>query len=352
MKPSEIFAILDVAQRARKKGHIFNPCFVGAPGLGKTEIVQQWAKSRNLPTIILTSATLDAPEIRGFPLVQVIEGRQRMTTATPDYWPTSGEGIIVLEEVNRGSNAVMNCWMSLTDARRGFDNYKLPDGWVVVACINPENTLYDVAAMDPALRDRFEFFNVTYDRASHLNYMSSTEYNKSIMQFVEANLWSYRLPEDIGNLPGAKYVSPRTYSKLNAALAAGIEEANELEVYASILGANIAKDFYSFKYDESPVMMSDINKSIKSAVKKLQKYSDPNNYKNGMISLTVQDIIEVNTIDDDKLAQVCENIPLEAARTLLFSLEKKREDKTLFDRITDKNKSLLAKLKETLSYGK
>src|SRR5208282_4293675 len=128
MKPTAIFDVMDLARRARANGHIFNPVFVGAPGLGKTEIIQEWCETNNLPFVIITAATYEAPDFKGFPRVEVVNGKQRQTYATPDYWPDTGEGVIILEEINRGTTSVMNCMMSLTDKRRGFDGYKLPEG--------------------------------------------------------------------------------------------------------------------------------------------------------------------------------------------------------------------------------
>lgn len=326
MKPAKIFDVMDLAMRARQKGEIYNPLFVGAPGLGKTEIVQAWCKAKGLPSITLTSALLDAPEIRGFPMIQNVNGRQRMVTVTPEFWPDSGSGVVILEEVNRGSTAVMNCWMALTDARRGFDNYKLPDGWIVVGCINPESTStsYDTNTMDPALRDRFEMFEVNYDRQTFLDYMKSASWHKDIINFVESGLWVYKTPEEVGNVPGAKYISPRTFSKVNATFRAEFNPADERELFDPILGTNVSKDFFNFRHNETPVMMVDLKKKEKSSLNKLVKFSDPNNYKNGMISLTVKDIIDDNTIEDDLLVKVVLAIPVEQGTVLIRELEQRR----------------------------
>lgn len=333
MKPNEIFDVMDLAQRARKNDYIFNPLFVGAPGLGKTEIIQEWCNSRNLPFIVITSATYEAPDIKGFPKIEIINGKQRQTFATPTMWPDSGEGVIILEEVNRGTTSVMNCWMSLTDKRRGFDEYKLPTGWIVAGCINPENEFNDVNVMDTALKDRFEIFEINYDKETYLKFARATNVDESILHFVESGTWQYSKPEDVGSLAGTKYISPRTLSKLNAARKSDIPEHLQLTVYESILGKNVGQTFYQFTTDQQPILYKDILNSTKKALAKLQDFSDPNDYKSGHITITIRDIVEKNDITDELLAKVALVIPADQSQDLLKQLSFKRKDNELLPRI-------------------
>jgi hypothetical protein len=247
----------------------------------------------------------------------------------------------------------MQCILSLTDRRRGFDGYTLPEGWIVAGCINPEGGEYDVTSMDPALKDRFEMFNISYDKNTFLDFMRSQEWHKDLANFIESGLWVYRTPEEIGNTPGNKYVSPRTMSKIATILrAGGFNQELELELYETELGRNVAKDFYNFRYNESPVMMNDLKKNLKGSLKKLKEYSNPDNYKNGMISLTVRDIVDDNTITDEMLIQVVKTIPVEQSTVLIRDLEFKRKDDTLTHRLIKLDPEFKDLLKHVLKYGK
>ena len=321
MKPNQIFSVLDLSLRARKMGKVFNPLFVSNAGIGKSEIVKQWAKNHNLPVIDLRAALLEAPEVVGYPIVQTVDGRQRMHYATPSMWPDHGEGVIFIDEVNRGTTSVLNAFMQLLTDRK-IHEYSLPEGWIIVAAINPENEMYDVNTMDTALKDRFEIFEVSYDKTSFLEYAKSENWNRYLIMFVESGLWSYSNPEDIGNVEGAKYIAPRTLSKLNTAMAAGFDKNAELEytVFESILGKNTGRAFYNFIYKEYPVLFSDLTRNLKESLELLEKYSDPKNYKASYIALTIKSLVDEKMNDLELLSKVVLAIPADQGVTLIREL--------------------------------
>ncbi len=352
MSPDKIAAALELSMRARQQDKIYNVCLIGPPGVGKTEIVQQWANNKKLPNVTMTLSSYDPPDFKGFPITQVVNGRQRLTFATPSFWPDEGEGVIILEEMNRAPTSIMQCILSLTDARRGFDGYTLPKGWIVVACINPENTEYDVNSMDPALKDRFEMFQVGYDKKSFLNYMKESEWHKDVVNFVDSGTWSYITPEEVKGVPGSKYVSPRTLSKLNATLNAGFSSEDEMMFYTTVLGNNVAKDFFNFRHNESPVFYNDLINNKRNSLAKLKKFSDPANFKNGMISMTIKDICDNKLIGDELLADVIDAIPVDQGAGLIRELEFERKDNSILIRLCTAYPDLKKKFADTLKYGK
>lgn len=355
MIPSNIFSIMDLARRARAAGEVFNPLFNGAPGVGKSQIVQAWAKANNLPFIDIRAAYLEAPDMIGFPSIETNEeGRQVTVHNTPEFWPfkPDWEGVVLLEEVNRGTQSIMNCMMQILTDRK-VHKYALPEKAIIVGCVNPDDSgNNDVNTMDPALKDRFVIFNVGYDKNSFVEYMKQKEWDQNLILFVENGLWNYTLPEDVKNAPGAKYISPRTLATVNAARKSFIEEKDELLVYQSTLGGNVGKDFYTFLHNESPVFFTDLVKSPKSALKKLQKFADPTNYKSGMIEITVKDVLENGTIDDKLLADLVTVLPVEKGPTLIRELEFKRKDDKILIRICDAYPAVKKLFRETLQYGK
>ncbi len=355
MKPSEIFDIMDMTQEINKKGLIFVPLFVGPPGVGKSHIVQAWAKAKGLKLLDRRIAYDEAPDFTGFPQPQIVNGREICVKYAPEYLPNEGEGVFLLEEPNRGTTSVMNCLMQLLTDRK-IDKYTLPEGWFVAGCIN-EGSIYDTSEMDAALKNRFVVFNVTYDKASFIKYMKDVGYHADIQNFIEAGLWQFKEPESVGNVPGTKYISPRTWSQVNAALSIGNSttlKMHELTILEAILGTNVAKDFYNFRHNESPVMFNDLKKNKKAAFKKLARFSDPADYKNGMISLTVKDVIEDNTIEDDLLAELVQVLPVEQGKALIFELELKRKlpEGSLLAAIASKSSGIKELFKSVVNLGK
>lgn len=140
-----VLELLDVAWRARR------PVLLEGPtGIGKSQIVAQFAASRGLAFTMLDLSLLEPPDLVGLPVIR--EGRTHF--ASPAELPTSGSGVLMLEELNRAELPVMQPALQLLSARR-LHSYELPPGWVCVAAVNPEDGDYQVNHLDPALRSRF-----------------------------------------------------------------------------------------------------------------------------------------------------------------------------------------------------
>lgn len=347
MRPSDIYEILDLARTINRQGNIFNPLFVGPPGIGKSEIVQQWCRERGLPFIDLRAAYLEAPDLIGFPSIELVEGRQITRHYPPEFLPRSGEGVLLLEEPNRGTTSVMNTFMQLLTDRK-IHMYDLPAGWIIVGCINPETELNDVNMMDPALKNRFEMFTVDYDKRAFINFMKAKQWDESIINFIDSNTFVYSQPEKIKDTPGAKYLSPRSFAKLNNTLKAKLPEEIEMTVYESILGANYAKSFFAFRHHEQPVLYKDLVDNTSQSLNRLKKLSDPSNCKNGHLSITIKDIVEKNEITDELLAKVLMVLPTDLTPVLIRELEAKLNDDTIFNRIMTKFPEVANKIKKNL----
>lgn len=334
MKPSHIFTIMDTAKAARDIDEVMNPLFTGEAGLGKSQIVQQWVKKQrernpNFGFIDLRIAYMEAPDLIGLPENEVLKDGSKITSHyQPDFWPRDqdSEGLILLEEPNRGTTGTMNCLMQLLTDRK-VHKYELPKGWLIAACINPDSSEYDVNTMDAALKDRFEEFEVEYDHMTFMDFMEKADWDEKIQRFVGSGIWIYKSTKELGK--EGKYISPRTWSKVNAAEKAGVHKNRQLHrlTVCSILGKDIGNEYHKYCYDQAPVTAEDILKSKKDALKKLTEQSDPNSYKGDMIAATVESIVKnygglkkdckLNQIDEDIMAEVAKIIPSDHAVNLI-----------------------------------
>lgn len=370
MKPSNIFAVLDLAREARSQGRTINPIFTGEAGLGKSEITQAWVKkqretNKNFGFLDLRIAYMEAPDLIGFPSEgKDGTGRARTMHLLPEFWPTEGEGLILLEEPNRGTTGVMNCLMQLlTDFK--VHNYELPKGWMIAACINPDSSEYDVNTMDAALKDRFVEFEVEYDPMTFIDFMAEKDWHESIQLFVGAGLWTYKDTKQIGK--DGKYISPRTWSKVNAAEKAGVNKSRALHrlTVCSILGKDIGNEYHKYCYDSAPVTASDLLKDKGAAMKRLKAQSDPSTYQGDMIAATVESIeknygglkkdCKADQIDEDLMAEVAKTIPSDHAVNLIKACgykQSKGQITNFFKDFTRRHPELVQVLKDNIKLNR
>lgn len=333
MKPSNITAVLDLAYKAINNGEVVNPMFTGDAGLGKSQIVQQWvAKQRernpNFGFVDLRIAYLEAPDLIGFPeTAKDANGTSRTMHRLPEFWPTEGEGLIFLEEPNRGTTGVMNCLMQLLTDRK-VHNYQLPKGWMIAAAVNPDSSEYDVNTMDAALKDRFEEFEVEYDALTFMEFMEAKSWHEPIQRFVGNGVWVYKTPKEIGQ--NGKYISPRTWSKVNAAERASLGENRMLHrlTVCGILGKDIGNEYHSYCFDQAPVVAADLIKDKKKAMKRLTEHCAQDTYRGDMIPVTVESIIKAyggrpedgckpDQVDEALMVEVATTIPADQAANLI-----------------------------------
>lgn len=302
MRPDRITEVLDLALAARKKGLIFNPMFVGEAGLGKSQITQQWVAKQqeqnpNFGFVDLRLAYYEGPDFVGYPYEYEDQNQvKRMGHALPHFWPTEGEGLILLEEPNRGNTMVMNCLMQLLTDRAVGPDYTLPEGWVIAGAMNPEGAKYDVNSLDSALADRFEMFNIDYDFNTFLHYVETKNFHPSIRQFIASGIWVYKTPDTVGK--DGKYISPRTWSKLNAAELSGASDSDHKQqihriICQSILGKHVGNEYWKTCWDDAPVTANDLLNDFEASIQKLKAQSAKgDSYAGDKVAVTVDSITE------------------------------------------------------------
>lgn len=366
MKPSRIIEVLDLAWQARQKGQIFNPNFVGGAGLGKSAVCRQWVKMMrekvdpNFGFIDLRGSYMEAPDMIG--IVEITtdaEGKKRTSHCLPDFWPTSGNGLLLIEEPNRATTGVMNTFMQMLQEREVGPHYKLPEGWLIAACINPDDPSYDVSAMDAALKNRFVEFEVEYDHNTFCEYMSRNNWDESIQAFVKSGAWVYKEANSLGK--DGKYISPRTWEQVNAAQIAGAMEDKQLHrtILASILGKDLGNELWRFIHDDAPVTAADLLKNKAKALKKLREQSKPEAYQGDKISVTIESIVKnyggekatKEQIDEETMVEVAKIVSSDQAVVLLKEIGLKAyssDVKGFFTRFSTKYPELLHILKSNI----
>jgi hypothetical protein len=220
----------------------------GHTGIGKSEILKHFAAAHSIACIVRDLSLMEPPDLVGMP--QLADGRTRFLP--PAFLPTAGQGLLVLEEVNRAPEFMRGpCLQLLTE--RALNDYRLPEGWLPVAAINPAEDDYDAAELDPALLSRFVQISVVPDRHEWLTWARAGGIHKDVIAFVDAN------PAVFGTVPS----NPRAWHYVSDLLRAdaGLCTPSELlqAAVAGCVGVEMAVAFARFrKGGDEPLRVDEV----------------------------------------------------------------------------------------------
>jgi len=126
----------------------------GPPGVGKSALVAQAARDAGLPMIDLRLSQLEASDLRGMPYQK--DGR--VEWAIPAMLPDAGRhgprGVLFLDEINATLPQVAAAAYQLILDRR-LGDYRLPEGWAIIAAGNRLGDRGVTYAMPAPLANRF-----------------------------------------------------------------------------------------------------------------------------------------------------------------------------------------------------
>lgn len=151
----------------------------GAPGIGKSSVVNKVAKDNEMEVIDVRLSQLAPTDIRGLPYVE--DGLAKF--APPNFLPQSGNGILFLDEVNLAPPAIQNVAMQLVLDRKVGD-YTVPDGWFIIAAGNRVEDRAAVSQMPAPLTNRFIHFTVEADLGSWKEYALTSGVKEEIISFL------------------------------------------------------------------------------------------------------------------------------------------------------------------------
>lgn len=203
----------------------------GPPGVGKSSIVKKIAQDNDLELIDLRISQLAPTDIRGLPYVE--EGLAKF--APPAFLPQEGRGILFVDEFNMASPSMMGIAQQLILDRQVGD-YKVPDGWFIIAAGNRAEDRAAVSQMPAPVANRFIHFNVESDLSSWKEYAIKAGMNEQIISFL--NFRSPLLFEF--NKNATAWPSPRSWEFANSLLDIGLD-------ISSAVGDGTSAEFYAYQ---------------------------------------------------------------------------------------------------------
>lgn len=155
---------------------------LGDPGLGKSQSFMQAAKELEIGFIDLRTTLIDPVDLRGLPDV---DRENRVTRwLQPDFLPTEGAGILLLDELPAAPPMVQSALLQLVLDRK-IGDYTLPDGWMVCAAGNYASNRAGSSRLNKALSSRFLQIHAVADLDAWTEWANETEIAPEVIAFLQ-----------------------------------------------------------------------------------------------------------------------------------------------------------------------
>ncbi len=216
----------------------------GTRGVGKSSIVRQVAQELDAALIDLRLTTIEPVDLRG--AVFADDDRGQTVWFPPEFLPKESEvpeGILFLDELTAADQRLqISAYSLILDRRVG--NYRLPDGWQVVAAGNAAFHGAVSHDMGTALADRMFHFNIETTIEAFLEYALDKQFAPEVMAYLKVR--PDRLDDTRAQLANDHLIgaSPRGWEDISNVLAAGLPEAQQRLFVQGRIGAANAAEFF------------------------------------------------------------------------------------------------------------
>ncbi|MBF0397677.1 MAG: AAA family ATPase [Desulfobacterales bacterium] len=168
---------------------IVRPVFIwGPPGIGKSSLVEQFAKTVGLTCVSLLGSQLAPEDIIGVP--QIINGKSRF--CPPSMIARDEAYCLFLDELNACSHEVQKSFYSLIHEQRVGD-YHLPNGSIVIGAGNRAQDNAIVKPMSSALMNRLIHVQLRASHRDWLEWAHQNQIHKWIIEYIQNrpdHLWT------------------------------------------------------------------------------------------------------------------------------------------------------------------
>jgi hypothetical protein len=215
----------------------------GTRGVGKSSIVRQLAEHFGAPLVDLRLTTIEPVDIRG--AIYADDHQKQTVWFPPEFLPGQDEpeGILFLDELTAADQRLqISAYSLILDRRVG--NYRLPDGWLVVAA---GNAAYHGAVshdMGTALADRMFHFNVQTVVEAFLDYALAHDFAPEVMAYLKVR--PDKLDDTHTQLANDHLVgaSPRGWEDVSNVLKSDLTDAGKRVFVQGRIGAANAAEFF------------------------------------------------------------------------------------------------------------
>ena len=308
-------------------------CIWGTHGLGKTDMVKEYANKRNWKFRYIAPAQFEEMgDLHGMPYIsENKDGSKQTIYSAPDWVPTEeGPGILLIDDMNRADDRILRGCMQLLQNYE-LASWKLPPKWQIVVTANPEGGDYSVTPMDDAMLTRMIHTTMKFNAKVWAEWATSAGIDSRGISFV------LTYPE----LINTSRTTPRSITQFfNLIKNIGDLKQNIELIYSlalSSLDEITANSFVSFIND-------DLSTLIEPAV--ILNAKDFNVIKKKIVSLSKD---ENGGKRLDRLSTICTRLYLHLISTTYISEENNANNLVSFLLIDEIPKDLLMSLYMDLS---
>lgn len=218
------------------------PVFIwGPPGIGKSALVEQFARDVALDCVSLLGSQLAPEDLIGVPRIE--EGKS--VFCPPRIIARDEPYLLFVDELNACSFEVQKAFYSLINDRR-LGEYSLPDGSIVVGAGNRAQDQAIVKPMSSALMNRMLHVELRPTARDWLDWAYSQGIHEWVIKYIETR------PDHLAIQPPKTeetFSTPRSWHILSDALRAygSSVTVDEVDMLASgALSPNHARSFVAF----------------------------------------------------------------------------------------------------------
>ncbi len=229
---------------------------IGAPGIGKTAIMEQIAQELDVALLSYSMTHHTRQSALGLPFIshKVYNGVEydiseytmsEIIASVYDMMESTGkrEGILFLDEINCVSETLTPIMLQFLQYKV-FGRHRVPDGWIVVTAGNPPEYNNSVHEFDIVTWDRLKRIDVEPDYGAWKEYAYKMGVHPSITSYLDIKKNNFYKVET--TVDGKSFVTARGWDDLSQMI--HLYERHDLGVDEKLIGQylqnrQIAKDF-------------------------------------------------------------------------------------------------------------
>ncbi len=264
---------------------------IGAPGIGKTQIMEQIARECDIALVAYTITHHTRQSAIGLPFILEKEfGGKKYSVTEYTMSEIIGsvheqmektdrkEGILFIDEINCVSETLAPTMLQFLQCKT-FGNQQVPEGWIIVAAGNPPEYNKSVREFDVVTLDRVKKIDVEPNFSVWKEFAYTAGVHGAIISYLELKKENFYQMET--RVDGKRFATARGWQDLSELLTVyeklGMEVDQEV-IFQYIQHEKIAKDFANYlelyyKYQTDYQIQSILEGNVRESVYEKLKFA-------------------------------------------------------------------------------